>query len=131
MSKASLRACAQFLGNDRTGQAEFYMLPSTAFLRHDFTEFYKVAPGYEFGRGDVEKFGLLRRRCLRDRACGVLDPQLCQQASLGAPAAQMPMRYLAHPKTSTFDGVGVELRHPWAELQITATAGVRPQMGAQ
>src|SRR3546814_14841050 len=42
---------------DCVGSAEFYMLPSTAFLRHDFTEFYRVAPTSEFGRSDVHKFG--------------------------------------------------------------------------
>ena len=111
---------------DRTGQAEFYMLPSTAFLRHDFTEFYKVAPGYEFGRGDVEKFGYFVVDVFETGHVAYSIRTMGQQAGLGAPAAQMPMRYLAHPKTSTFDGVGIELRHPWAEsMQITATGGVQ------
>ena len=42
---------------DHIGSTEFYMLPSTAFLRHDYSEFYRVAPGNEFGRGDAGKFG--------------------------------------------------------------------------
>ena len=37
---------------DRVGAADLYMLPSTAFLRHDFTEFYRVSPQTEFGRGE-------------------------------------------------------------------------------
>ncbi|MEZ5740088.1 MAG: metallophosphoesterase [Burkholderiaceae bacterium] len=42
---------------DRIDKAWLYMLPSTAFVRHDFTEFYQVAPATEFGRGDAERFG--------------------------------------------------------------------------
>ena len=42
---------------ERFGEAELYMLPSTAFLRHDFSEFGKSSPGFEFGRGEVDKFG--------------------------------------------------------------------------
>jgi len=111
---------------DRTGNAEFYMLPSTAFLRHDFTEFYKVSPGYEFGRGDVEKFGYFVVDVFETGHVAYSVRTMGRQSALGAPAARMPMRYLAHPKTSTFDGVGVELRHPWAEsMQITATGGVQ------
>ena len=39
-----------------------------------------------------------------------------------AVVADTHVNYLAHPKTSGFDNVGVELRHPWTEVkQITAT----------
>lgn len=111
---------------DRIGGAEFYMLPSTAFLRHDFTEFYKVAPGFEFGRGDVEKFGYFVVDVFADGHVAYAIRTMGQQATAGAPVASRPSRYLAHPKTSSFDNVGVELRHPWAErMQITATGGVQ------
>lgn len=111
---------------DRTGQAEFYMLPSTAFLRHDFTEFYKVAPGFEFGRGDVEKFGYFIVDVFEKGHVAYAIRTMGQQARAGEAAKPMPARYLSHPKTSGFDLVGVELRHPWAEaMQITATGGVQ------
>lgn len=113
---------------DRTGEAEMYLLPSTAFLRHDFSEFCSVAPSVEseFGRDDSAKFGYFQvdvfddghvayavrshgRRCAPDET-----PDVCTR------------RRLAHPKTSGFDNAGVELRHPWAEvMQITATGGVQ------
>jgi 3',5'-cyclic AMP phosphodiesterase CpdA len=111
---------------DRIGSAEFYMLPSTAFLRHDFTEFYRVAPKDEFGRGDVEKFGYFVVEIHRDGH--VAHPVRTQGARLarGERLPAQPPRLLAHPKTSTFDQVGVELRHPWAEsMQISATGGVQ------
>ena len=114
---------------DRAGEAEMYLLPSTAFLRHDFSEFCPVAPpaDSEFGRGDVAKFGWFRVDVFDDdhvayavrshgRRCGPEDDT----------SDVRPRRHLAHPKTSGFDNVGVELRHPWAEaMQITATGGVQ------
>lgn len=42
---------------DSIGRALFYMLPSTAFMRHDFSAFYRVAPQVEYGRGDPGRFG--------------------------------------------------------------------------
>lgn len=111
---------------DRTGQAEFYMLPSTAFLRHDFTEFYKVAPGFEFGRGDVEKFGYFIVDVFDKGHVAYAIRTMGQQLRAGEQAEPTPTRYLSHPKTSSFDQVGVELRHPWTEsMQITATGGVQ------
>ena len=111
---------------DRVGNADFYMLPSTAFLRHDFSEFYRVAPAAEFGRGDVEKFGYFVVDVYSD--CHVpysVRTHGQKMAAGSAPATQAPV-YLAHPMTSAFDRVGVELRHPWAEsTQISATGGVQ------
>lgn len=111
---------------DRVGDAELYMLPSTAFLRHDFTEFYRTAPGAEFGRGDVDKFGYFVVDVYSDGHVAHSVRTHGARASRGTEAITAPERFLAHPKTSTFDNVGVELRHPWAEtMQITATGGVQ------
>lgn len=111
---------------DRVGEAELYMLPSTAFLRHDFSEFYRVAPDVEFGRGDVEKFGYFVVDVFRDQHVAYSIRTMGAQARAGDTPAAFADQHLAHPKTSTFDNVGVELRHPWAEsMQITATGGVQ------
>ncbi|VTU17803.1 Calcineurin-like phosphoesterase [Variovorax sp. SRS16] len=111
---------------ERVGNAEFYMLPSTAFLRHDFSEFYKVAPSVEFGRGDVEKLGYFVVDVHADGHVAHSIRTMGAQAKAGDATLARHERLLAHPKTSTFDNVGVELRHPWAEsMQITATGGVQ------
>ncbi|MBR2816683.1 MAG: metallophosphoesterase [Reyranella sp.] len=111
---------------DRVGSADFYMLPSTAFLRHDLTEFYRVAPAVEFGRGDAEKFGYFVVDVYPDGHVAYSVRTHGQQIKAGeAPPRPQPV-HLAHPRMSTFDKVGVELRHPWAESQqITATGGVQ------
>jgi 3',5'-cyclic AMP phosphodiesterase CpdA len=111
---------------DRIGNADFYMLPSTAFLRHDFTEFYRVAPSVEFGRGDVEKFGYFIVDVYADGHVAYSVRTHGQKIKEGELLPQLHPMHLAHPKTSTFDNVGVELRHPWTEsMQITATGGVQ------
>ena len=111
---------------DRIGQAEFYMLPSTAFLRHDFSEFYRVAPSTEFGRGDVDKFGYFVVDVFAKGHVAYSIRTMGAQAKAGTTRIDRPSRFLAHPKTSSFNNVGVELRHPWAEsMQITATGGVQ------
>lgn len=111
---------------DRVGDAELYMLPSTAFLRHDFTEFYHTAPSVEFGRGDVEKFGYFVVDVFADGHVAYSIRTMGMQAEVGTKSIESPVRRLAHPKTSTFDHIGVELRHPWAEsMQISATGGVQ------
>lgn len=111
---------------DKVGQSDFYMLPSTAFLRHDFSEFYRVRPPEEFGRGDVAKFGYFVVDVFSDGhvaySIRTMGARLAQGQTSGAAGAQ----YLAHPKTSTFDRVGFELRHSWTEvMQIPATGGVQ------
>ncbi|TEA78212.1 metallophosphoesterase [Allopusillimonas ginsengisoli] len=111
---------------DRVGAGEFYMLPSTAFLRHDFTEFYRTAPDVEFGRGDAEKFGYFVVDVYARGHVAHSVRTMGAQATEGATKASGAAHQLIHPKTSTLDNVGVELRHPWAEsMQITATGGVQ------
>lgn len=113
---------------DRVGTSEFYMLPSTAFLRHDFSEFFRSAPeaADEFGRGDLQKFGYAvvdvydsGHVCYSVRSNG-------RHADAGQSCTNQPMPYLTHPKVSGLASIGVELRHPWAEsVQITSTGGVQ------
>jgi hypothetical protein len=111
---------------DLHGHTEMYLLPATSFLRHDYAEFYRVNPGNEFGRNDSGKFGY----CVVDvherghvmrliRTDGrTLVPNVTHQPR------RMPSP--ANVKTAPYTGVGVELRHAWAEiLEIPATGGVQ------
>ena len=111
---------------DRLGTAEMYMLPSTAFMRHDFSEFYKIAPEIEFARGDSGRYGYFLVEVF---ANGHVAYSLRTGGEQLAPNEQSHAREqvaLAHPKVSPVDRLGVELRHPWAEtMQIAATGGVQ------
>lgn len=111
---------------DVHGETEMYLLPSTAFLRHDYSEFYRVNPGNEFGRGDVGKFGY----CVVDvHEQGHVMRLVRTDGRTQAPGAAYSRRRVPPPgnvKTAPFTGVGVELRHPWAEiLEIPSTGGVQ------
>jgi len=111
---------------DVHGETEMYLLPSTAFLRHDYSEFYRVNPGNEFGRGDVGKFGY----CVVDvHERGHVMRLVRTDGRTQAPGAAYAPRSAPPPanvKGAPFTGVGVELRHPWAEvLEIPSTGGVQ------
>jgi len=111
---------------DHIGSTEFYMLPSTAFLRHDYSEFYRVAPGNEFGRGDAGKFGY----CIIDvHEHGHVMRLVRTEGRSLAPDARLAPRKTVPPmnvKIATVTNVGVELRHAWAEvMEIPSTGGVQ------
>ena len=104
-----------------------YLLPATSFLRHDYTEFYRVAPAREYGRGDAGKFGYFLvdvhenghvAHCVRTQGA-----ELAPGETLEAPRERLPV---VHTRTNLRATVGVDLRHPWAELvEIAATGGVQ------
>lgn len=111
---------------DHIGSTELYMLPSTAFLRHDYSEFYRVAPGNEFGRGDAGKFGY----CIVDvHEQGHVMRLVRTDGRSLAPDARFEPRRMVPPmnvKIASVERVGVELRHAWAEvMEIPSTGGVQ------
>ena len=111
---------------DKVGKSDFYMLPSTAFLRHDFSEFYRVRPPEEFGRGDVAKFGYFVVDVFRDHHVAYSIRTMGARLAQGEDPGDTGAQYLAHPRTSTIDRVGFELRHSWTEvMQIPSTGGVQ------
>jgi len=111
---------------DVAGAAEMYMLPSTAFLRHDFSEFYRVSPAQEYGRGDAEKFGFFVVDVYeRGHVAQLVRTHGESRAPGEGPDLPAPLPP-AHPKTSPVLGMGVELRHDWAEVvQVPCTGGVQ------
>ena len=101
---------------DVHAETEIYILPSTAFVRHDYSEFFRVGPADQYGRNDDPKLGYFvvrvyehghvaenirtYGRTLKEDACfEVIEPAL--------PAI--------HSKEQSLGGVALDLRHPWAE----------------
>lgn len=111
---------------DVHAETEMYLLPSTAFLRHDYSEFYRIDPRSEFGRGDVGKFGY---SVVDVHEQGhVMRLVRTDGRTLPPGKAHVPRRTTppCNVKNAPFTGVGVELRHPWAEvLDIPSTGGVQ------
>lgn len=44
---------------NRYGNSDCYLLPSTAFMRQDYSELFRIAPDAAFGRADCSKLGYL------------------------------------------------------------------------
>jgi len=119
---------------------ECYILPSTAFVRQDYTELFKLAPGgQEHGRDETPKLGyylvevhehghvahfmrMNGRMCSAD-AAPPAQPAALPVAPRVAPPVALP---LVHSRTNLMAPVGVDLRHPWVEwMDIAATGGVQ------
>lgn len=91
---------------------DFYALPSTSFVRRDYSELFRIAPDaeQEFGRNDAGKLGYF-----------LVDVH--EQGHLARPVrseedAPEPGRRLRglHPVEAPAGGLGVHLRHPWGEV---------------
>ncbi|MGH7341922.1 MAG: metallophosphoesterase, partial [Candidatus Rokuibacteriota bacterium] len=113
---------------NRHGDTDCYILPSTAFVRHDYSELYRVAPApdAERGRNDLPKLGFFAVRIYeRGHVCHVirtygatLDPGA---ALAPAPETVTPL----HTRENVRAPLGLDLRQPWAEMvEITPTGAV-------
>jgi hypothetical protein len=101
----------------------FYLLPSTAFVRLDYSEMYRVEPGAEQGRNDAAKLGFL---IVDVHETGhVAHPVRTHGACLEAHAAAPREETLppVHPRTLARSPLGVDLRHAWAEITDVAPSG--------
>ena len=109
---------------DQFGETDIYILPSTAFVRHDYSEFFKVEPADQFGRNDEAKLGYFvvdvfeHRHVARNvRTYGrTITPGATKtRATTSLPPVHSWVDYLPR--------VGVDLRHPWAEEIEVAPSG--------
>lgn len=111
---------------NRHGETDCYLMPSTSFTRQDYSEMFRIAPTPEMqdGRNDVDKTGYFvvfvyenGHVCHMRRTGG---------AMLGVkdhfPAA-VPRIAPIHPRESRGPGLGVDMRHPWAETISIAPSG--------
>lgn len=105
------------------GETEIYLLPSTAFVRLDYSELYRVEPGPERGRNDAPKLGFL---VVDVHEFGhVANPIRTFGATLAPRAKLDRSRRLpaVHTKSITRAPVGIDLRYPWAEAVEVAASG--------
>lgn len=102
---------------NRHGASECYVLPSTAFVRQDYSELVRVPPADGHGRDEGAKLGFFVVRiyehghvCHVERTYGRgLDP--------GQMLPPAPPRLTAlHSIENRRAPVGVDLRHPWTEM---------------
>ena len=107
----------------RLGPTRFYLMPSTAFVRFDYAEMYRVEPGDERGRNDAPKLGFM----LVDvhETGHVAHPIRSYGETLAPQARFADVDEIAppHPATLARSPVGIDLRHPWAEVTEIPPSG--------
>jgi Icc-related predicted phosphoesterase len=102
---------------NRHAATDCYILPSTAFVRQDYSELMRVGPLDATGRDEGPKLGFFVVRiyerghvCHIERTHGAgLDPG---QSLPPAPETVAPLHAQENPRAP----LGVDLRHPWAEV---------------
>lgn len=96
---------------DRLGDMDLHVVPSTAFVRPEYSELATVGPGGEYGRDDPAKLGFVLVHV--DETGYRLEFVRTEDPLLASLANQHPA--LAHGSGPTPDGpLGASLRHDWS-----------------
>ncbi|MGK7752069.1 MULTISPECIES: metallophosphoesterase family protein [unclassified Roseovarius] len=107
---------------DRIGDTEYYITPSTCFVRHDYSEMYRINGGDQKGRNDAAKLGFLTLELRENGHIAhyhrTYGATLAEGAGMAPPVAPRP-----HVKASGLAGVFVDMRHAWAEELAVAPSG--------
>ncbi len=106
-----------FFYNRRAG-TDFYIAPSTAFVRQDFSEMFRAAPpeAHENGRNDWSKLGFFEVLVFKQghSVRFIATEGLTLAAGETLPAADVLPALTCREDIAS--SVGVGLRHPWAEV---------------
>lgn len=112
----------------RHGESDCYLLPSTAFVRQDYAEMFRVAPGphMQAGRNDANKLGFFvvhvherGHLCEMVRTYGtIVEP--------GSAVPEPPRRVAPiHPRQNPSSRFGFDMRQSWLELiEIPPSGGL-------
>ncbi len=111
----------------RLGGTDCYLLPSTAFVRLDYSEMLRGEPGEEteFGRNDRPKLGYAV--CHVHEDCHLLEMARSwgKTADAGSEPAAGPRLAALHPRQNLHGGFGFDMRHNWMEVvEIPPTGGL-------
>jgi hypothetical protein len=112
----------------RHAETDCYLLPSTAFVRLDYSEMYRVRPGpdTEFGRNDRPKLGYFVVHVHEHgHVCDIIRTY-GEVAEAGSPEPR-PVERLAplHPRLNKRSGFGFDMRQNWMEIvEIPPTGGL-------
>jgi calcineurin-like phosphoesterase family protein len=107
---------------DHIGDTEYYVTPSTCFVRHDYSEMYRIDSGKQKGRNDGAKLGFLT---LEIHEKGHVAHYHRSYGAKLAEGEALRDEVVAKPntKTSLLDRVYVDMRHAWAEEMVVAPSG--------
>jgi len=112
----------------RYANTDCYLLPSTAFVRQDYSEMYRVVPttDAEFGRNDKPKLGYFLVHV--HEGGHICEPVRTYGAAIaaGSPVVGPPPRVEpVHPRLNRFGDFGFDMRQNWMEIiEIPPTGGL-------
>ena len=111
---------------NRFSETDCYLLPSTSFTRQDFSEMFRVAPtaAMQDGRDDQAKVGYFVVVVYEHgHVCHIRRTQ-GEMLARGEPARLRARRVATcHTREIDAQGLGFDLRHPWAEATEIAPSG--------
>jgi predicted phosphodiesterase len=107
---------------DVIGETEFYVVPSTCFVRHDYAELYRIDGGDQKGRNDAAKLGHVTLDIFERGHVARYHRSHGATLAEGAGAAPPPVPR-PHAKTGGLDRLFVDMRHAWAEELVVAPSG--------
>lgn len=111
---------------NRYADTDCYLLPSTAFVRQDYSEMYRVPPeeGEEHGRNEAAKLGYFKVNVYENgHVCHIVRTygQLAEQGDTVVP----PKVDAVHPAEHSYAPLGFDLRQTWSEvLEIPPSGGL-------
>jgi hypothetical protein len=105
---------------DRIDATEYYVAPSTCFVRHDYSEMYRIDGGDQKGRNDGAKLGHVTLEIYEHGHVAHYHRSYGATLTDGAAA---PVAVRPHTKTSNLSCIYVDMRHAWAEEMVVAPSG--------
>ncbi len=107
---------------DVIGETEYYVVPSTCFVRHDYSEMYRIDGGDQQGRNDAAKLGHVTLE-IHERGHVAHYHRSYGATMMEGGEPPSPVLRAPHTKTSNISGVYVDMRHAWAEEMVIAPSG--------
>ncbi|MBH68047.1 MAG: hypothetical protein CMM58_06820 [Rhodospirillaceae bacterium] len=101
---------------------EYYIVPSTCFVRHDYSEMYRIDGGSQQGRNDIAKLGHITLKIYETGHVTHYHRSyagcLAENTGHAPPVVQRP-----HVKTTALTDLYVDMRHAWTEEITVAPSG--------
>lgn len=109
-------------------KTDCYLLPSTAFVRQDYSEMFRIAPTpeQEYGRNDLPKLGyFLVHIYEHGHVCELVRTYGQCQSKDELLDITVPISSVIHPKLNARCRFGFDMRHNWMEVvEIPPTGGL-------
>lgn len=102
---------------NRTGETSHYILPSTSFVRHDYSELSRIAPAEENGRNDLPKLGFMVVDVFPENHVATTIRTYGKQIKQGD-SNNLNSYTIKSPSIGKgdFASIGIDLRQDWAEV---------------